>query len=467
MLFKKNQLTSLIKRVLNASGNTELIAMVEYELSQPMFAHPGLAESYVKSFLGNGGAPEFYAGDPNDTRSSVPVTIIDGSTAILDIRGAMMSKEIQAVCGSSPTSYQAIIHEMGRVHAMDGVKNIVARFDTGGGVVSQMVDAADYIFNLRGQGKKLYAMVDDHAYSAGYGLASSFDEIWVTRTGGVGSVGVVMRKEDRSEANEMNGIKVEYLYAGDKKIFGNSDNPLSAQAHKELMAEIGMHYEMFTTLVARNLGKDVSEIIDTQAGTFTGQAAIDIGFAHKLGTFNDLLTHIEGNTDMLTPEQQEDKKTLAASIAEKETKLANEQAELKAEQEALAALEANDDSEEEEESDEEAEAAKAAKDKADKEAADKEAADKEAEANAETVKLKAAAESRAAGIRAICMSAGKDDTIASNFIASEMTLAEVSASLSDLSANDNVDDVSNILGAEQKATAIASGWDNAFGNKNA
>ena len=448
--------------------------MVEYELSQPMFAHPGLAEAYVKSFLGNSDTPEFYAGDPNDSRSSVPVTMLNDSLAVLDIRGAMMSKEIQAVCGSSPTSYQAIIHEFNKLMENDAVTDIVARFDTGGGVVSQMLDAADHIYNMRGKGKKLYAMVDDHAYSAGYGLASSFDEIWVTRTGGVGSVGVVARKEDRSEANAMNGIKVEYLYAGEKKIFGNQDNPLSSTARKEMMAEIGMHYDMFTHAVARNLGKTVEEVVDTQAGTFTGQQAIDIGFAHKLGTFNDLLTQIEEKKGMLTPEQKADKETLAASIAEKEANIAASNETLNAEKEAFAALDAEDDEDESEapEANTDAEDEDEAKLKADKEAADKLKADNEAadklKADAEDkVKTEAADKSRAAGIRAICMSAGKDDTIANNFIASEMTLAEVSANLTSLSANDNVDDVANILSEEQKKDNIKTVWDNALGNKKA
>ena len=111
----------------------------------------------------------------------------------MDISGSLVDREMSVPCARSPVSYEAIKLEMTDLLENDNVDTIIARLDTPGGVASQNMDLSDFIYNSRGQGTKLIAVVDDMAYSAGFGIASAFEEIWISRTGGVGSVGVVDR----------------------------------------------------------------------------------------------------------------------------------------------------------------------------------------------------------------------------------------------------------------------------------
>ena len=83
-------------------------------------------------------------------------------------------------------SYAAVRDTFDELLNDDAVTSIILRLDTPGGMASGCFDLVDHIFEARGR-KPVYALVDDHAYSAGFALASACDEIWISRTGGVGS----------------------------------------------------------------------------------------------------------------------------------------------------------------------------------------------------------------------------------------------------------------------------------------
>ncbi|TOL42864.1 serine peptidase, partial [Vibrio parahaemolyticus] len=63
--------------------------------------------------------------------------------------------------------------------------------DSPGGEVAGCFDLVDLIYELRGK-KPIYAILSENAYSAAYAIASAADKIYVPRTGGVGSVGVIV-----------------------------------------------------------------------------------------------------------------------------------------------------------------------------------------------------------------------------------------------------------------------------------
>ena len=216
------------------------------------------------------------------------------NVAVLDISGALVAREMNVPCGQAPVSYEGIKQEFQTLLAMPNseIDTIVGRFNSPGGAASQNMDLSDFIYASRGQGKRLIAMVDDMAYSAAFSIASAFDEVWVTRTSGVGSVGVVSYHVDRSEANSRQGIKYEYIYAGDKKVLGNPNEPLSDAAKVEYQSEVSRLYELFTSTIARNMGMTIDAVKATEAGTYHGEAAMAVGFAHKIGTFDELLSSI-------------------------------------------------------------------------------------------------------------------------------------------------------------------------------
>lgn len=63
------------------------------------------------------------------------------------------------------------------------------------------------------------AIANDDAYSAAYAIASSAEKVLVTRTSGVGSIGVIASHIDQSGFDEKQGIKYTTVFAGKKKRF--------------------------------------------------------------------------------------------------------------------------------------------------------------------------------------------------------------------------------------------------------
>lgn len=305
---------SKLRRLFKTNPRNDFLSELYSKTSKPLFVHPQLGKALLDSYLKMGNSDIEMRNGDDGLNSSVDV-VIQENVAVIDISGSLVDREMSVPCARSPVSYEAIKMEMEALLSNSDVDTIVARMDTPGGVASQNMDLSDFIYNSRGKGTKLIAVVDDMAYSAGFGIASAFEEIWISRTGGVGSVGVVSYHEDHSKYLAKQGIKVEYIYAGDKKVFGNPAEPLSDEARDEFQVEVSRLYDIFTETIARNLNMSVADIRATQAGTFHGKKAIEAGFAHKLGTFDDVLQSVFDEED-----QELLNEDINMSVAEKKNK---------------------------------------------------------------------------------------------------------------------------------------------------
>ena len=173
----------LFRRLLSKNSNNKIATELHSKMRQPMFVHPELGSAamnyYLESMRHNGGR--------GMDDSHVVATKSDG-IAVMTISGALLARPIDVPCGGSPDNYESIKSEFSELLEDQSVHTIIARFDSLGGVASQNMDLSDFIFGSRGLGTKLIAVVDDMAYSAAFGIASAFEQIWVSRTSGLGSV---------------------------------------------------------------------------------------------------------------------------------------------------------------------------------------------------------------------------------------------------------------------------------------
>ena len=410
-----------LSRLFRANPKNNFLAELHTKISKPLFVQPQLGKSLIDSYLRMGNVEQAHS-DSDGVGSSLDVTIQEG-IAVMDISGALVDREMSVPCARSPVSYEAIKMEMESLLDNSNLTTIIARLDSPGGVASQNMDLSDFIYESRGKGKKLIAVVDDMAYSAGYSIASAFDEIWITRTGGVGSVGVVSYHEDHSEYLKKQGIKVEYIYAGNKKVFGNPAEPLSKDARADYQHEVTRLYDIFTETVARNLNMSVEDIRATEAGTFHGNDAIKAGFAHKLGTFDDVLQSI------LEEEQTIDNKDL---IMSDNTIEKNQESEVTDEN-----LESTNEVVEDTENP--------------VDLAEAEVAEQEAKAYK-------------ASIEAVCMVANVSPEATAKFIEAKMSIDDVRENLMKLTANptSQVSNTEGVAIVTDQKQAIADDWDNAF-----
>jgi len=141
---------------------------------------------------------------------------------------------------------------------------------------------------MRGQ-KPIVALVNEHAYSAAFAWASVADKIVITRTGGVGSVGVITSHTDWSEYDKRVGMKVTLVYAGEHKADGNSYEPLPEGVKNRMQARVNGLYDIFVSTVARNLALDEQVVRGTEALTYSAEEAVELGFAHEVRAFDEAL----------------------------------------------------------------------------------------------------------------------------------------------------------------------------------
>lgn len=192
------------------------------------------------------------------------------------------------------TGYEYVQKAFERGMADGSVKGIALLIDSPGGHVAGNFDLVDKMFSYRGQ-KPVRAFAAEHAYSAAYSIASVADQLTVSRTGGVGSIGVVTMHIDASKMMEEIGWKVTFIHAGKHKVDGNPYEPLPEAVKERIQAKIDALYDIFVATVARNRGLDEQAVRDTEALTFTASEALSNRLADQIGALDDGLAAFAAN----------------------------------------------------------------------------------------------------------------------------------------------------------------------------
>lgn len=238
-----------------------------------------------------------------------PYKVVDG-TLMVPVRG-MLLHDFPYALGGWATGYDYIVRAFERGMEDGSVQRIAMMLDSPGGEVAGCFDAADKVFAMRGT-KPIQAFVNESAYSAAYAWATVADKISMTRTAGVGSIGVVTAHMDVSGAMEKAGLKITFIHAGDHKVDGNPYQGLPDEVKARIQARINSMYTIFTSTAARNLGIEESAVIATQARTYGADEAVALGLAHEvlaldeaLAAFSGELENPAGDDDVeFTPEQE-------------------------------------------------------------------------------------------------------------------------------------------------------------------
>jgi signal peptide peptidase SppA len=207
---------------------------------------------------------------------------------MVPVKGVLL-KDFPYADGGYATGYEYIAEAMKRGMDDDDVKGIALLIDSPGGMVSGNFDLVDKMYGMRGQ-KPVQAFAADSAYSAAYSIASSADKITVSRSGGVGSIGVVTTHVDYSKMMEERGIKVTFIFAGKHKVDGNPYEPLPEAVRGKIQERIDALYGEFVSIVARNRDMDEKAVRKTEADTFMAADAIELGLADEAGSFEDAFT---------------------------------------------------------------------------------------------------------------------------------------------------------------------------------
>ena len=217
--------------------------------------------------------------------------VVEG-VAVIPIQGTLVQKLGTLRPYSGMTGYDGIRACFLQALNDSDVKAICLDIDSPGGEVAGCFDLADVIYASRGS-KPIWAILSESAYSAAYALASAADKIIVPRTGGVGSVGVIVMHVDWSQKIKSDGLQVTIITYGDRKAESNPYEPLSDTARKAIQSDIDEMGRLFVSTVSRNRGIAERTVRDTEAACFLGADGVQLGLADQVASpdaaFRDLL----------------------------------------------------------------------------------------------------------------------------------------------------------------------------------
>lgn len=265
-------------------------------LNTPVAIHPGKAEvilaavadrmgmTSITRLNGNpiGAMHEWGDFEEEGETPRGPYDLVNG-VAVIQIRGTLVQRLGSMRPFSGMTGYDGLRQNFLLALTDPAVEAICFDIDSPGGEVAGCFDLVDTIYEARGV-KPIAGICAENAYSAAYAIASAVDpgRLYVPRTGGTGSVGVIYVHMSYQGMLETAGVQATLVTDGDLKGEGNEFKNLSKDAFKRLKADVTTVGEMFRRTVARNRDMDFDDVTATQAGTFLGKAGVDVGFADQV-----------------------------------------------------------------------------------------------------------------------------------------------------------------------------------------
>ncbi|MDP1620502.1 MAG: S49 family peptidase [Hylemonella sp.] len=218
-----------------------------------------------------------------------PSAVAPEGIAVIPIHGSLVKRSLGMEAASGLTSYGEIAAMLDAAIADPQVSGILLDIDSPGGEASGSFELARRVREVAAQ-KPVWAVANDAAYSAAYAIAASAQRLFVTETGGVGSIGVIALHVDQSVKDAKDGYHFTAITAGAHKNDYSPHEPLSDAAKTELQGEVNRLYAIFTEHVAAMRGLDLDAVRATEAGLFFGSNAVTQGLADGVQTLEATLS---------------------------------------------------------------------------------------------------------------------------------------------------------------------------------
>ncbi len=216
-----------------------------------------------------------------------------GRVAVLPMFGTVVQRPgiFTRYSGGVSAEQFAAAHE--ELVADQAVAAIVWDVDSPGGSIAGVPEAGDKLFAMKGK-KKTVAVSNTVMASAAYWLASAADEIVATPSSLTGSIGVYAVHEDHSAANASAGVRVTYVYAGKKKVDGNSDSPLSPAALGSMQEMVDDYYGQFVAAIARNRRTSIASVRTGygEGDALTADRAVAASLVDSVGTLDAVIARL-------------------------------------------------------------------------------------------------------------------------------------------------------------------------------
>ena len=224
-----------------------------------------------------------------------PVKRQNGSIAVIPIYGTIAQRMNLMSAFSGGTSTEKLAKSFREAMAYESVGSIVLDIDSPGGSVYGVDELAAEIRAARGR-KPIVAVANSLAASAAYYIASQADEIVVTPSGEIGSIGVYAVHADESQAWEEAGVRWSFISAGKFKTEGNHLEPLGDDARAHMQSRVNDYYDAFIDAVAQGRGVKASAVRKGfgEGRVVGAKQAVALGMADRVATLDETITRLSG-----------------------------------------------------------------------------------------------------------------------------------------------------------------------------
>jgi capsid assembly protease len=222
--------------------------------------------------------------------------------AVISVIGTLVSRSGYLDAASGLQSYGEIGGAIAAAMEDPAIRGVILDVDSPGGEVGGLFDLVEQLQAARAaKSKPLWAAANESALSAAYAIASATERLYVTRTGEVGSIGVVAVHIDESAADSKAGLAWTFVFAGERKIDGNAHEPLSARARATIQADVDRLYGELCALVAANRGLTTAGVRASDAAIYRGELAVRAGLADRVGTLDLAIAEMAAELDRGAP----------------------------------------------------------------------------------------------------------------------------------------------------------------------
>lgn len=208
--------------------------------------------------------------------------------AVIPVVGSLVRRTVGLDPASGFTSYAEIAGMVDAAIADPSVEGIVLDIDSPGGEAGGVFELGERIRAADGV-KPVWAIASDTAFSAAYAIGCAASRLLVSRTGGVGSIGVIAMHVDQTARDAQQGYRYTPITAGDHKNDFSPHEKLGPEAHARLQAEVDRLYSMFVDHVAAMRKLDADAVRATEAGIYFGMDAVTAGLADAVGSLDAVL----------------------------------------------------------------------------------------------------------------------------------------------------------------------------------
>ena len=211
-------------------------------------------------------------------------TLRDGA-AVIPVFGPIFPRANMVNSSAGGASLDAIMQDFRVAEASAQVERIVMVFDSPGGQVSGLGEAAEA---LRSGSKPLTAFVTGMAASAAYWLASQADEIVVESAAAVGSIGVVANLSRQVGPDQSGRVAHEIVSSGAPL---KRPDPTTDEGRAALQAEVDAFEVTFIADVATGRKVKASTVRSEfgRGAMVAASQAVAAGMADRIGTLESVL----------------------------------------------------------------------------------------------------------------------------------------------------------------------------------